>query len=455
MPSIDRTRTSLRGALVAASLLPSLLLGCRGDNIAQDCETRGQEFFRRTEQEATPLLTPVPDQGPYPVALQLTEEGVNRLLGGAVVDQDVPFTGDVPLGPARANFQPEGDPVIEFADLPGCRNCILFSLDFSIDLGSGNTPISSGVGNVKLSIPMRLESDETAGLSTLVADYSQAKVEDLFLVVYGINSDDHDTLRGVLKILITEQIQEDFGPVALLEIGSWTIGNDEVRLLARELIVRPEDGKLALGMQTNLPMPAGSGLDLAGPLPDGTPMAVSMDTELFLTMSHRMFDEGEIARRYDEDGQPDASGIYGVTLSELAGNATGNAQLDSLFRVWRIADGYCGFAEATMPLDITVNNTRTGIDITPGQATLIAGEGSGAAALEERELVEDNQDLIETFRSDLAAAVGNTVNYDSLDLEGSTIIFAVQDVAVTPETIDSYLNFEVYADPDSGDDDGE
>ena len=448
MPSIDSSRS--RAPLCWALAAFGALTGCRGEDVSQDCETRGQEFFRRTEQEATPLLSPVPAKGPFPVALQLTEEGVNRLLGGAVADQDVPFTGNLPLGPAQASFEPTGEPVIEFADLPGCNSCILFRLAFGIDLASGNNPISSGVGEVQLSIPMRLESDEAAGMSTLIADYSQAKVEDLFLFVYGIDSEEHTTLTGAMKILLTEQIQEDFGPVELLQIGSWTIGKDEVRLLARELIVLPGDGKLVLGMQTNLPMPAGSGLDLGGRLPDGSPMAVSMDTELFLTMSHRMFDEGEIARRYDEDGNPNETGIYGVTLDKLEGNQLGNPQLDSTFQVWRIAEGYCGFAEATMPLEVTINNTRTGIDITPGAATLIGGEGSGAAALEEKELVEENQDLIETFRADLAAAVGSTVNFDSIDLENSLIIFGVQDVDVTPNAINNYLDFAVYADPDAG-----
>jgi hypothetical protein len=420
--------------------------GCRGEDIAFDCETRGQEFYRQAMQEVTPLLAPVPDEGPYPVALQLTEEGVRRLLGSAVVDQDVPFTGTLPLGPATVTFYPEGEPVIEFADLPGCRNCILFGLDFGIDLSSGDNPISSGPGHVKLSIPMRLEADEAAGVSTLVADYSQAEIQEIDFIVYGIDSEDHDSLTGALIVLLTERIQQDFGPVDLLELGSWVIGQGQIRLLARELIVRPEDGKLVLGMHTNLPLPQGAGLDLAGPLPSQYPMAVSMDTELFLTMSHRMFDEGEISRRYDEDGKPDPTGIYGVTLSELAGNELGNPRLDTEFRVWRVADGYCGFADAVMPLDVTVNNTRTGIDITPGPATLIAGEGAGAAALEEKELVDDNQDLIETFRTDLAAAVGSTINYDSLDLEGSTIVFAVEEVVVDPTSINSYLNFQVYAD---------
>ncbi len=449
MPSMTPPRfgTPLSWAmLLVAASLGGCADGCRGEDISIDCETRGQEFFRQSEREATPLVSPVPTKGPFPVALQLTEEGVRRLLGGAVTNQQVPFAGVLPLGPATAVFEPESDPLLQFADIPGCRNCILFSLDFGIQLISGNDPISSGVGRVKLSIPMRLEADETAGISTLLADYSQATVQDLFLVVYGINSEEHTTLTGALTVLLTEQIQEDFGPVELLQLGSWVIGEGQVRLLARELIVRPEDGKLVLGMQTNLPLPASAGLDLAGEIPDGYPMAVTMDPALFLTMSHRMFDEGKIARRYDDDGEPDPTGPFGVTLTSIEGNEFNNPRLDSEFRMWRIADGYCGYADAVMPLDVTVNNTRTGIDITPGAATLIAGEGYGSAALEEKQLVEDNQDLIDTFRTDLATAVGSTINYDSLDLEGSTIVFAVEEVAVAPESINSYLNFQVYAD---------
>jgi hypothetical protein len=440
-------RSTSSWSLACVGLL--LLGGCRGEDISQDCEIRGQEFYRRAEQEVTPLLSPVPDRGPYPVALQLSEEGVRRLLGSAVADKEVPFTGTLPLGPATADFYPEGEPRIEFADTAVCRSCLLLSIEFGIDLYSGDNPISSGPGEVKLSIPMRLEADEAAGVSTLIADYSQAKVEYMQLFIYGIDTEEHPALAGALEVLMTERIQEEFDAVPLLELGSWVIGQGEIRLLARELIVRPEDGKLVLGMHTNLPLPQGAGLDLAGELPGDYPMAVTMDTALFLTMSHRMFDEGEIARRYDESGKPDATGTYGVTLDQLAGNVAGNPQLDTQFRIWRLQEGYCGFADAVMPLDVKINNTRTGIDIVPGSATIIGGEGIGEAAVQMPEIVEENQDLIETFRSDLADAVGSTVNYDSLDLEGSTIVFAVDEVTVDPAAINSYLNFQVYADDDT------
>ncbi|MCA9649296.1 MAG: hypothetical protein KC501_05270 [Myxococcales bacterium] len=438
--------TSRRVEPWALAIASVLALGCRGEDLSNDCDYQGQVYFQTVEGEVTDLLSPVPDRGPYPVALQLTEEGINRLLGGAVADQDVPFAGTLPLGFATAEFEPTSDPVIELTDLPTCRRCILFNLQFNIDLYSGDNPISSGPGNVTLSIPLRLESDEAAGESTLLADYSQAKIESMFLFVYGIDSNEHEVLAGALAVLLTEQIQEQFDTVELLKIGSWQIGEGDVTLLARELFVLPEDDKLVLGMQTNLPLPADAGLDMAGPLPAGIPMAVSMDTKLFLTMSHRMFDEGKIPRRYDDNGNPDPDGLYGVTLSSMTGSETGSPKLDTTFRVWRTTDGYCGFAEALMPLNVTVNNTATGIDITPGDATVVDGEGYGVGALQDPQLVEDNQGLVKNFRDSLADAVGTTINYDALDLEGSTIIFAVREVAVDTASINSYLDFAVYAD---------
>lgn len=438
--------TSRRVEPWALAIASVLALGCRGEDLSNDCDYQGQVYFQTVEGEVTDLLSPVPDRGPYPVALQLTEEGINRLLGGAVADQEVPFAGTLPLGFATAEFEPTSDPVIELTDLPTCRRCILFNLQFNIDLYSGDNPISSGPGNVTLSIPLRLESDEAAGESTLLADYSQAKIESMFLFVYGIDSNEHEVLAGALAVLLTEQIQEQFDTVELLKIGSWQIGEGDVTLLARELFVLPEDDKLVLGMQTNLPLPADAGLDMAGPLPAGIPMAVSMDTKLFLTMSHRMFDEGKIPRRYDDNGNPDPDGLYGVTLSSMTGSETGSPKLDTTFRVWRTTDGYCGFAEALMPLNVTVNNTATGIDITPGDATVVDGEGYGVGALQDPQLVEDNQGLVKNFRDSLADAVGTTINYDALDLEGSTIIFAVREVAVDTASINSYLDFAVYAD---------
>ena len=74
-----------------------------------------------------------------------------------------------------------------------------------------------------------------------------------------------------------------------------------------------------------------------------------------------------------------------------------------------------------------------------------SGEGSGAAAVEEQELVDENQHLVDQFRKDLAEQLANTMNYEALEIEGSDIVFMNQDVLVTPEELTSFLEFVVLA----------
>jgi len=446
--AFDRVSTSsvapLAAGLVAAALA---MTGCRGEDLPIDCDNQSTKFRKQMEAEELPLLTPVPEAGPYPVAFQLTEEGVNRLLGKKFNDAEIPFTGQLPFGPATFDFEPEGDPVIRFGELPDCPNCLLLSLEFQVQLLNAGQPLSTGFGAVDLSVPLVLEADEALGQTRLIADYGSVKIEELELAVYGFSSAEHEQYAGAIKVLLTEQLQDEFGQLELLSIGSWNIGGGNIRLLARELLVYPEHNKLALGMQTNLQLPASAGLDLDAPLPDDVPMAVMFDSQLFLSMSHRMLAEGSIPRRYNEDGNADPAGIYAVTLDKMVGNEAGATQLDSEFNVWRIADGYCGNVRAAMPLTLAVTENRKGFRVAAGGATLIEGEGSGLQALEEEELVDENQDLIDTFRSALADSVGSTINYDAFDVEDAVIVINVLDLTVTDREVSSLLDFAVYDAP--------
>ncbi len=436
--------------LVAGVFVGAIALtGCRGEDLPIDCDNQATKFRQQMEAEELPLLAKVPEEGPYPVAFQLTEEGVNRLLGKKVNEADIPFTGTLPFGPAGFEFEPESDPVIRFADLPGCPNCLLLTLEFQVQLLNAGDPLSTGFGAVDLSIPMELIADEAAGETTLVADYGRVNIEDMSLSVYGFSSEEHMQYAGAIRILLTEKLQDEFGQLELMSIGSWTIGDGNIRLLARELLVFPEQGKLALGMHTNLPLPEAAGLLLDAPLPEGTPMAVTFDSRIFLAMSHRMLAEGEIPRRYNEAGNPDDAGIYAVTLDQMVGNAEGARQLDSEFNVWRIAEGYCGNVRAAMPLTLQVTDNRKGFRVAAGGASLLSGEGSGLQALEEQDLVDENEDLINTFRTALADSVGSTINYDSFDVEGSLIVIEVDDLTVNQLEVNSLLDFRIFDDPNA------
>jgi len=423
--------------------------GCRGPDVSYDCENQRMRFNDRAAGELTPLLEGPPEQGPYPVAMQITSAGINKLLL-SVIDENVPFSGTVPFGvlpqgPADAAFAPTSVPQIILAEVPGCPTCVVFRLDFAVQLSSPEMDLSSGVGFADLHVPLRLDVDETAGISRLVADYPKAAIGDWYLSVFGFDSDTNAMLAGALKILMAEEIAANTGEILLLEVGSWQVGKGDVSLLVRELLVQPESDKLVLAMHTNLPLGRGVGLDLSQPLPEGTTLAVSMDPGLLLPMAHQMLAEGEIARIYDDNGDPDPAGIYGVTLEDVAPSTTGIQSFDSTFRVWRIDEGYCGYAEAVMPLALAVAPSGA-ITVTAGDAVPVAGEGSGAAALQEKELVDENQDLIRRFRADLAAQLADTLNFSALDIEDSTLVFTNEGVALSGDEMRTYLNFTVYAD---------
>lgn len=447
---VTRSRPASRLLATAAVCLSlGAATGCRGKDISFDCENQRGRFDERAFEEELPLAAEVPAKGPWPVAMQLTEDGVNKLLA-SIIDEDVPFSGSVPFGvlpqgPADAMFSPTSAPELRLDAVKGCKTCVVFHLDFGVQLSSPEMDLSSGAGFVDLNIPLRIET--AAGVSRVVADYNEATIGDWYLSVFGFDSETHTMLAGALKLLMAEQIAANYGEVVLLEVGTWQVGQGAVDLQMRGLEIFTDEGnrKLVLGMHTNLPLGKGVGLDVSQPLPNGSVLAVSMDPGLLLPMAHQMLAEGEIARVYDDEGNPDPHGIYGVTLENIDANAQGNESLDSTFRVWRVGEGYCGYAEAVMPLNLGVETTGT-ITVTPGSAQLVAGEGSGAAALQEKKLVDENQHLIDTFRADLAAQLADTLNFSALDIEGSSVVFTNEGIDLTVDEMRTYLNFTVYAD---------
>ena len=434
------------GVLVASLATAA---GCRGDDIYFDCEYQETEFRAAAESEDK-LLASVPMGDPYPVALKFSEEGVNRLLEG-VVGQDVPFTGELPFvwysGPGTLQFEATSPPVIELESLEGCPTCVQYSFPFSCVLyGVNGEPQGAGVGNVKFRIPMDLEPRGDAS-TALVADYSKLRVQELYLNAFGLETEEHPALVEALGQFMEEKIRESYGPTELLTLDSWQIGEGDIRLLARKLIVFPEEDTLVLAMQSNLPLPPGGGLEITGEMPMGVPMVLDFDVRLFEAMIERLLVEGQIPRVYDEDGNPDEDGNYGVTLDHLVGAAEGQEFLNTQFRVWRFSEGYCGYATASMDLDVTLPEGK-GVTLTPGEVVVLGGQGAGAVAANESQLVDDNQAVVEGFRSGVADNLATTINYDALGIEGSNIVFETLAKDVMPTHLETWIDFVVVAESD-------
>ncbi|HLT35117.1 MAG TPA: hypothetical protein VK034_02505, partial [Enhygromyxa sp.] len=344
-------RYSTGGASLGATLglITALTTGgCRGEDVYFDCEDQEAAFRAVAEREGH-LLAPTPQGEPYPVALKFSEQGLNRLLEG-VVGQDVPFTGELPFvwfsGPGTLQFSAMTAPVIELESLEGCPTCVQYSIDFNVVLiGATGEPEGAGIGSVKFRIPMELEPDGERA-TILYADYTRLRVQELWLSAFGLETEEHEALVEAVGLFMQEKIQESYGKTELLRLDSWDIGNNDVRLLARKLIVFPEQDTLALAMQSNLPLPPGGGLAIDGEMPQGVPMLVEFDIAMFEAMIERLLQEGEIPRIYNEDGEPDEDGNYGVTMDYIEGAQAGQEFMTTQFKVWRFADGYCGYAVA-------------------------------------------------------------------------------------------------------------
>ena len=83
----------------------------------------------------------------------------------------------------------------------------------------------------------------------------------------------------------------------------------------------------------------------------------------------------------------------------------------------------------------------------PNLRTVIEAFGSVSVAMENDQLVKDNQKVVDTFRSGVADNLGTTINYDSLAIEGSNIVFETLAKDVFPDHLETWIDFTVVEAP--------
>jgi hypothetical protein len=435
------------GAACAAVLSASACDGScvRGEEPEFDCAAQA-EAFEASYADDGKLLPEIPDRQSFPMAMVLSEDGINRLITG-VVGGKVPFASTVDLGPVGLQFTPSAEPVIEIAKVPNCARCVKFKVDFYFTLiDNQGEPSGSGIGAAEASFPLSLVQNDD-GSSSLVADYSKATIRDMPFTTMGFVSGDYPGIEGAIEVLATEAIRTQYGTQELLRFQPWTIGNGDVKLAAREFAIYPESKVLALGLQTNLDIPENVSVAVGRELPMGVPMQVQMHPGLLYEMAQRMIVEGAIARTYNDQGQPDPGGLYGMTLEGMSpSDIPGSDLLDVAFRVWRTEEGYCGYADARTELRLGVSPTDDSITVTPTDTLKVTGgAGVGELAATDEELVEKNKKLVDTFKKDLSEQVGITINYNEVGVEGTRILFDTEAVLVKQDSIDIIIDFVVVA----------
>jgi len=431
------------------------LAGCdtasciRGEDQELDCTVQSAAFLESFAGDGE-LLADIPEKNTFPMALVLTEQGLNNLLTETVGGK-IPFNSDVPFGPWNLEFDSTSDPRIYIEEVKYCGKCVVFKTDFVFGLvdtdGEGQ---GSGIGSATVTIPLSLQQNDD-GTSSLIANYDKLNVVDLPFETMGINSAEQPGLQGAFEVLVTEQLRMNYGKTELLRLAPWTIGNGDVKLAAREFAVYYKTRVLSFGLQTNLDLPDEYSVrpadQLPAGLPDTIPMLVQMHPGLLYGMTQRMITEGEIARTYNEDGEADKDGLYGMTLESMQPNKiSGSNLIDVGFRVWRTAQDYCGYADAVTTLKLGIANNT--ISVTPtGDLRVTGGEGVGELAATDMELVDKNKKLVDNFTKSLSEQVGITINYNDIEVEDANIMFNAVALNVGKTNIDIVIDFRVFAQP--------
>lgn len=421
----------------------------RGEDTELDCTVQ-TAAFKESFADDGQLLPEIPDKKSFPMAMVLTEAGLNKLLT-ETVSADIPFDSEIPFGPLTLNFNTTSEPRVFIERVPYCSRCLVFKVDFSFGLiNSDGEGQGSGLGSAVVTLPLSLAQNDD-GTSSLMANYDKLTVDDLPFTSMGIDSEEEPGLQGAFEVLLTEELRKNYGPTELLRLAPWSIGDGDVQLSAREFQIFHESKVLSFGLQTNLDLPDTFSVNVARALPEGlpdtVPMLIQMHPGLLYGMAQRMITEGAIARNYDEQGKPAKDGIYGMTLESLAPNRLPNSNLlDVGFRVWRTNADYCGYADAITELKLGIAGNAISVEPT-GNIRVTGGQGVGELVASDEELVEKNKNLVDNFTASLSEQVGITVNYTDLQVEGAKILFSTAGLAVARDNINIVIDFLVLQEP--------
>lgn len=437
-------------ALCAACDLESCV---RGQQEELDCSDHAAAFEAVAEREGV-LLDAIPDKPSFPMALVISERGIAELLKGVTSDSNPIAGGDLELFGLNLKIIPKKTEVALTSEFDTCSRCVIFTVNFSMQaITDGGKSQAAGSGSSKVSIPLRLEAIE-GDTTALVAAYDRLNLIDLQLTLMGFDTSQYPEFAKALRIKLTELITAQSEPTELMRFEPWTIGTKSVKVAAKQFAIFPEAGVISLGMQTNLDLPKSVALEVGQSLDNDAMMAVQMHPGLLLGMAERMLAEGEIPRRYDDSGEPNADGPQAITLTGLSKSALGETDLDVAFRVWRTkasAPGepaYCGYADAisVLRLGLKDNGIQDRITVTPtDELRILDGAGVGELYEDNQDLVEDNKGLVDHFKRSLADQIGITVNYNELAVDGQNIIFDATGLTLSDKKIDILLDFLVLA----------
>lgn len=408
MPPLRLKQLGLAAPILALLAMTSLvgceLLGSASGN--SSCGTHSDGYSSALEDEGK-LSVGVADDGPYPMALVVSQAALNQLFQ-AVADVDLPPINllESPLGvPVSLTIRPEF-PLIQVGGELGCGECLLTELGFGLTVGvAGSEGTGRGAGRFQFPLTLTPNGLESTKVN---ARFGESALVGIDIDIEGIDSTIMDAVEPFIAEAATFVIQQQFGDTELFELGAWTIGDGEVKMLGRGPIIDAEAGTVVLGVNTNLIRPLSGAVALDTTLPDGVDIGMQFHPELIQTMVQRMMFEGHIDRAYDVAGNSDPEGDHQVNLNFMKAADSGLMQTN--FTLWRTSGGFCGFADLQADLGFAISDREIALDVQNVTVT----DGAGAGEL----LMALNSWAGGDYLDDLMHFSELTINYRELVLPG-------------------------------------
>ena len=376
---------------------------CNGAGGGFDCTVQTENYETATANMGA-LVDTVPDIGPFPMAMVLSQDGVNNLLA-TVLDrefQSFPIEGEGYTVRIRPSL-----PTIQLESLEGCATCVLANMNLDIEsvkvLG---VDLGSAEALVGLDLPVNMKSKSNSATGLMVG-MNQATVSDLDIDVSGFSLSQVPGFQQLVEGWATDYVRSEFGETELVEMESWQV-SDDVLLAARGPMIFPEQRTILLGLHTNLSLPGTATLQQQATLPAEAQMGLQFHPDLLLGMVQRLMSEDTIPTDYDEQGNFTGNGDHRISMSAMTASESGEG-LRTDFRVWRTGGGLCGFADISSTLAAQISGDN--VQFTAQDFQVTGGDGVG-------QFLDQSDWLAGDFIGAMTRNIELTVNYKELSFEG-------------------------------------
>lgn len=241
-----------------------------------------------------------------------------------------------------------------------CPYCLSADLSFRVELTLAGYEFPPGTGELRVQTELGLLPDGDTS-TALVGQFQTTGVVDFAL---NLGDDVADSIQLIAEPIILEVLAQwlgqRFGDARILTLGTWDVGQVDLRLEAHGPFVQAESSTVVIGLQTNLALPATATIEWPPGLPRGVDLAVVVHPDVLASMGQRMLYQDAIPQVYDTHGQPDEHGTIRFTLESVSADDSGALQATST--LWEARDD-CRVADMAAAISVRADTDGVALSL--------------------------------------------------------------------------------------------